>query len=152
MDDSDLKICIQDAMKSAMRAKDKPLLSTIRLIMAEIKQIEVDSRQTPDDKAIIQILGKMKKQRQEAIVLFKEGNRNDLVEKDQAEIVVLESFLPKALDQSVIDQVVEKVLKETQASSPKEMGKVMALLKEKLAGQCDMAQLSQQVKSRLQGN
>lgn len=149
MADSELKLRITDAMKTAMKAKDKARLGALRLILAEIKQVEVDERIDPDDARIIGILDKMRKQRRESIRQFEATDRQELVEQERGEIEVIESFLPAALSDEELEQLIRTAIEQTGASSVKEMGKVMALLKPQLQGRADMGRVSQEIKARL---
>lgn len=144
-----IKEKIHEDMKTAMRAQDKERLGTIRLIMAALKQREVDERIELADEHIIAILNKMIKQRRDSISQFEAGNRPDLVAKEQQEVAVIQAYLPQQLSAEEIDQVVQEALQEAGASSAKDMGKVMALLKAKLAGKADMSIVSAKVKDRL---
>jgi uncharacterized protein YqeY len=144
-----LKDQITDDMKTAMRAKDAPRLLTIRGLMAAMKQREVDERITLDDAAIIGIVDKLVKQRKDSITQFTAGNRPDLVEKESAELVVLESYLPQRLGADAIAAEVAAIVTELGATGPGDMGKVMAAVKTKLAGKADMAQVSAAVKQAL---
>jgi|SRR5690554_4271030 len=142
------------SLKEAMRAKDQQALSTIRLIMAALKDRDIQARTSgqPEgigDQEILEMLQKMVKQRRESIALYEKGGREDLVAKEQREIEVIERFLPKALGQEETLAAVEKAIEETGAASLRDMGRVMALLKERHPGQMDFAQASQLVKQRL---
>jgi len=144
-----LKDRITEDMKTAMRAKDAPRLLTIRGLMAAMKQREVDERITLDDAAIVGILDKLVKQRKDSIAQFTAGNRPDLVEKESAELAVLEAYLPQRLGADAIAAEVAAIVAEVGASGPGDMGKVMAAAKAKLAGKADMAQVSAAVKQAL---
>jgi len=144
-----LKDRISEDMKTAMRAKDAPRLLTIRGLMAAMKQREVDERITLDDAGIVAILDKLVKQRKDSIDQFTKGNRPDLVEKESAELAVLESYLPQRMGQEQIAAEVAKIVAELGASGPGDMGKVMAAAKTRLAGQAEMAQVSAAVKQAL---
>ena len=141
-----LKERITEDMKAAMRASEKERLSTIRLVQAAIKQREVDERITLDDTQVLVVLEKMVKQRKESIAQFKAGNRPDLVDKEAAELAVLESYLPQRLGGEEIDAEVARIVAETGASGPADMGKAMAAAKARLAGKADMALVSAAVK------
>lgn len=149
MSDSSLKACITEDMKSAMRAGEKETLATIRLVLSAVKQQEVDSRETLDDAAIISILSKMVKQRRESITQFTDAGRDDLVAKEQAELVVIQTYLPEALSEAEIQQMIEAAVSESGAESMRDMGKVMGLLKAKLQGRADMSAVSALIKTRL---
>jgi uncharacterized protein YqeY len=138
-------------MKTAMRAKDAARLSAIRLLLAAIKQREVDERIELDDAAVVSVLEKMIKQRRESIAQFEKASRTDLAEAEKAEVQVLSGYLPQQLDAAEIEKLVNSVISETGAASPKDMGKVMALLKGRLAGKADMGRVSALVKARLGG-
>src|SRR5689334_10587253 len=144
-----LKDQITEDMKTAMRAKDAPRLLTIRGLMAAMKQREVDERITLDDAAIVSILDKLVKQRKDSIDQFTKGNRPDLVEKESAELAVLEGYLPQRMGGEQIAAEVAKIVAELGASGPGDMGKVMAAAKTRLAGQAEMAQVSAAVKQAL---
>jgi uncharacterized protein YqeY len=149
MSDSPLKTKITDAMKEAMRAKDKPRLGTIRLALSEIKKIEVDERIELDDERVISVLDKMVKQRRESIRQFEAGDRGDLVELEQQEIDVLQEFLPKALSAEEVAQIIQAAVTETGADNMKDMGKVMGVVRPQVIGRADMAEVSKQIKALL---
>ena len=134
-----------------MRAKDAARLSTVRLLLAAIKQREVDERIELDDAQVLAILEKMIKQRRESIAQFEKAARQDLVDKEKAEVAVLSAYLPQRLSDAEIQKAIETVISETGASGAKDMGKVMAALKSRLAGRADMGQVSNLVKSKLSG-
>jgi uncharacterized protein YqeY len=144
-----LKDQITEDMKVAMRAKDAPRLLTIRGLMAAMKQREVDERITLDDPAIVGIIDKLVKQRKDSIAQFTAGNRPDLVEKESAELSVLEAYLPQRLGADAIAAEVAAIVAELGATGPGDMGKVMAAVKTRLAGKADMAQVSAAVKQAL---
>lgn len=144
-----LKDQITEDMKTAMRAKDAPRLLTIRGLMAAMKQREVDERITLDDAAIVGIIDKLVKQRKDSITQFTAGNRPDLVEKESAELSVLEGYLPQRLGAEAIAAEVASIVAEVGATGPGDMGKVMAAVKSRLAGKADMAQVSAAVKQAL---
>lgn len=144
-----LKDQITEDMKTAMRAKDAPRLLTIRGLMAAMKQREVDERITLDDAAIVGIIDKLVKQRKDSITQFAAGNRPDLVEKESAELAVLEAYLPQRLGADAIAAEVAAIVAELGAAGPGDMGKVMAAVKTRLAGKADMAQVSAAVKQAL---
>jgi len=144
-----LKDQITEDMKTAMRAKDAPRLLTIRGLMAAMKQREVDERITLDDAAIVGIIDKLVKQRKDSITQFTAGNRPDLVEKESAELAVLEGYLPQRLGVEAIAAEVAAIVAEVGAAGPGDMGKVMAAVKARLAGKADMAQVSAAVKQAL---
>lgn len=145
-----LKDTIQEDMKAAMRAQEKLRLGTIRMLMAAIKQREIDERITLDDAGVITVINKMIKQRRESAEQYKAANRTELAEKEEAEIKILQSYLPQQLSDEEIEQAVQQAIKETGASTMQDMGKVMGMLKEKLAGRADMSKVSGKVKQHLQ--
>lgn len=149
MSESPLKTTISDAMKDAMRAKDKERLGTIRLMLSEIKKVEVDERIDPDDARITSILDKMVKQRRDSIKQFTEGGREELAAKEQAEIDVIQDFLPQQLTEEEIDSIISEAITSTGAASMQDMGKVMGIVKGQVVGKADMGQVSQKVKSAL---
>ena len=149
MSESALKTRITEAMKAAMRAQDKPRRDAIRLILAEIKRIEVDERIELDDARVLAILDKMVKQRRDSIQQFEKASRQDLIDIEAAEVAVIQDFLPRALEPAEIDALVETALRESGASEMKDMGKVMALLKPQVQGRADMGVVSQRIKARL---
>lgn len=132
-----------------MRSADKARLQTIRLILSAVKQQEVDTREEQSDDDIIAILTKMQKQRRESISQFEQAGRQDLVDKENQELEVISEFLPDALSDSEIDQLIAEALSTTGADSMKDMGKVMGILKPKLAGRADMGAVSAKIKSAL---
>jgi uncharacterized protein YqeY len=140
---------IKEAMKDAMRAKEKARLSTIRLVLSAIKQVEVDTRTELDDTAILAILDKMVKQRRESIKQYEDAGRQELADVEHAEIEVLQEFLPKPLTDDEIAELIEQAISSTGAESIKDMGKVMGILKPQLQGRADMGQVSGKIKSRL---
>ncbi|HEY9029809.1 MAG TPA: GatB/YqeY domain-containing protein [Kangiella sp.] len=140
---------IKEAMKDAMRAKEKARLSTIRLVLSAIKQVEVDTRTELDDTAILAILDKMVKQRRESIKQYEDAGRQELADVEHAEIEVLQEFLPKQLTDDEIAELIEQAISSTGAESIKDMGKVMGILKPQLQGRADMGQVSGKIKSRL---
>ena len=144
-----LKDQITEDMKTAMRAKDAPRLLTIRGLLAALKQKEVDERITLDDAAVVAIIDKLIKQRKDSISQFQAAQRTDLVDKESAELAVLESYLPQRLSAEQIQEQVSLILQEINATSPADMGKAMAAAKAKLAGQADMGLLSSIVKQTL---
>jgi uncharacterized protein len=144
-----LKEQINEDMKTAMRAKDAPRLLTIRGLLAACKQREVDERIVLDDAAVIAIIDKLVKQRKDSIAQFTAGNRPDLVEKETAELSVLEAYLPKRMDANAVAAEVAVIVAELGAKGPGDMGKVMAAVKTRLAGKADMALVSGAVKKAL---
>jgi uncharacterized protein len=146
---SDLKARITDDMKSAMRAGEKERLVTIRMLLAAVKQREVDERTDTTDTAVLQILEKLIKQRRESASQFAAGNRPDLEAKELGEITLLQAYLPAALSPAELDALISEVMAATGANSMKDMGKVMAGLREKAQGRADFATIGDQVKARL---
>lgn len=146
-----LKSRIKDDMKAAMRAKDKDRLKIVRMILAAIKQIEVDERIELDDKRIIVVLDKMLKQRRESIKQFNDAGRTDLSEIEEAEVLVVQDFLPKALADDEIEAMVVKAVADSGAESIKDMGKIMGLLKPQMLGRADMSVVSSVIKAKLAG-
>jgi hypothetical protein len=146
-----LKLRITDDMKAAMRAKETARLGTIRLLLAAVKQKEVDERTELDDAAVSSIVEKLIKQRKDSISQFQAAGRADLVAAEQAELVVLKAYLPEQLSASEVEAMVDAAIAETGASSARDMGKVMGLLKPRLAGRADMGQVSALIKARLAG-
>lgn len=144
-----LKERITDDMKSAMRAGEKERLGTIRLLLAEIKQREVDERITLDDGRVLAVLEKMIKARKESITQFENGGRSDLVAKEQAELKVLQTYLPAQMSDAEIDAVIAEALAASGATSIKDMGKVVALVKAKAQGKADMGAVSARIKQKL---
>jgi uncharacterized protein YqeY len=138
-------------MKAAMRAKDAARLSAIRLLLAAIKQREVDERIELDDAAVLGVIDKMIKQRRESIAQFEKAARNDLADAEKAEIKVLSAYQPAQMGEAEIAQAVSGAIAEAGASGVKDMGKVMALLKGRLAGKADMGKVSALVKTKLAG-
>jgi len=145
-----LKARVTEDMKAAMRAKDSARLSTIRLLLAAIKQREVDERVELGDAEVVAVIGKMIKQRRESIVQFEAGKRPDLVAAERAEIDLLQSYLPQRLSEAEIDDAVSAAVASA-GGGMAAMGKVMAALKVQLAGRADMAQVSTKVKAKLAG-
>ena len=144
-----LKLRITDDMKAAMRAKETARLGTIRLLLAAIKQKEVDERIELDDAAVSSIVEKLIKQRKDSISQFQAAGRDDLVAAEQAELAVLQAYLPEQLSAAEVEAAVVAAIAESGASSTKDMGKVMGLLKPRLAGRADMGQVSALIKTRL---
>jgi uncharacterized protein YqeY len=144
-----LKDQITDDMKTAMRARETERLGTIRLLLAAIKQREVDERVTLDDAAITAVIDKMIKQRKDSISQFQTAGRDDLVAKEQAELVVLAAYMPEQLSDEAINAEIQAAVAATGAAGPQDMGKVMGVLKPKLAGRADMTAVSGLVKAAL---
>ena len=144
-----LKERITEDMKAAMRAGEKERLGTVRMILAAIKQREVDERVSLDDAQVLVVLDKMVKQRKESVAQFATGGRADLVAKEQAEIALLQQYLPAQLSAAEIESLIGKAIASTGASSLKDMGKVMSALKSELAGRADMSAVSARIKQML---
>ena len=144
-----LKAQITEAMKAALRAGDKARLSTVRLMLADIKRIEIDERRDLSDADVLTVLNRMLKQRRDSAQQFQAANRPELADKELAEITVIEGFLPAGLSDAEIDTAITDAITETEASSARDMGKVMALLKARLIGRADMTAVSARVKTRL---
>ena len=142
-----LKTQLTEDMKTAMRAKDQVSLSTIRLINAAIKQFEVDERTEADDAKVISILTKMVKQRKDSAKIYTEAGRQDLADKENAEIEILNRYLPQMMSVEEIKTVVEAAIAETGASGMADMGKVMGVLKTRLAGKADMGEVNKVLKA-----
>ena len=146
-----LKEQITEDMKNAMRAKDAGRLGTIRLLQAAMKQKEVDERITLDDAAVVAIVDKLIKQRKDSIAAFEGAGRQDLADKEKAEMAVLQAYLPARMSEAEIAQAVQAIVAEVGAKGPGDMGKVMGVVKTRLAGKADMGQVSAAVKSALAG-
>jgi hypothetical protein len=146
-----LKDRINDDMKAAMRAKETERLGTIRLLNAAIKQREVDERTTLDDTAVIGVVDKMLKQRKDSIEAFEKAGRQDLADKEKAEVAVLQAYLPARLSAEEVAAEVKAIVAELGAKGPGDMGKVMGAVKQRLAGKADMGQVSAAVKAALAG-
>jgi len=146
-----LKERIVEDMKTAMRSGEKDRLAVIRLLQAAIKQREVDERITLDDAQITSVLEKMIKQRKESIVAFEKGARADLVAKENAEIVILQPYLPAQLGEAELDALIAEAIASTGAASIKDMGKVMGVVKAKAAGKADMGAVGARIKAKLGG-
>ena len=144
-----LKERIQEDMKGAMRSGDKDRLGTIRLIMAAVKQREVDERITLDDAQLLTVLEKMGKQRRESIAQFQAGGRADLVAKENAELTIINAYMPAPLAADELDALINQAISETGAASIKDMGKVMAIIKSRAQGRADMAAVGARIKARL---
>ena len=142
---------LTEDMKAAMKAQDKARLGTIRLLQSAIKQQEVDNRITLDDTAILAVIEKAIKQRRESIKQYEAGGRADLVASEQAELDVLQAYLPEQLSEAELGALISATIAETAAASIKDMGKVMNALKPKVQGRCDMGALSSLIKAKLGG-
>ncbi len=146
-----LKTRISDDMKAAMRAKDAPRLGAIRLLLAAMKQKEVDERVELADTDVVSIIEKMLKQRRDSIAQYEAGNRQDLADAEKFEVTVLQAYMPQALSEAEVTAVIAEALQASGAKAMSDMGKVMALLKPKLAGRADMGKVSALVKAKLAG-
>lgn len=144
-----LKLKVQDDMKTAMRARDAARLSALRLLLAAIKQREVDERIELDDTATIAVTEKLVKQRRDAAQQYDAANRPELADAERFEIEVLSAYLPAALDDAELDSLIAAAIAESDASGPAAMGGIMAALKPRIAGRADMAEVSRRVRSRL---
>lgn len=144
-----LKAQLTEDMKSAMKSGDKGRLKVVRLLLADIKRVEVDTRQELDDPATLAIIEKAVKQRRDSIEQFTKGNRADLAGIEQAELEVIETYLPEQLSDAELDALIDEVIAATGASSVRDMGKVMGAIKSKAAGKADMGAVGARVKARL---
>ncbi|CAA0120673.1 putative protein YqeY [BD1-7 clade bacterium] len=144
-----IKDTIKAAMKEAMRAKEKERLSTIRMIQAEFKRIEVDERIEIDDERVLVVLDKMSKQRRDSMSQFQDAGRDELAAKEQADLDVIQSFLPAQLTADEIDQIVAQAITDSGAASMQDMGKVMAIVKPQIQGRADAGAVSGIVKAKL---
>lgn len=149
MSQTHLKQRITEAMKAAMRARDKARLGAVRLALAEIKKVEVDERISLDDSRITSILDKMVKQRRESIKQFETAGRTDLVAQEQQEINVIKEFLPEALSEEELDTIIKDALEKSGASSMQDMGNLMGLVKPQVVGRADIGAVSQKIKAAL---
>lgn len=146
-----LKERITEDMKTAMRAGEKERLATIRLVLAAVKQIEVDERITLDDARMLTVLEKLAKQRKESIAQFESGGRADLVAKEAAELAVIQSYLPEQMSGAELDTLIAEAIASTGATTIKDMGKVMGVVKSKAAGRADMGAVGARIKQKLGG-
>ena len=146
---SQLKKRITDDMKSAMKAKDKQTLKAVRMILGAIKQKEVDDRIELDDAQVMTVIQKMVKQRKDSISQFSDAGRTDLVEVEEAELVVINSYMPEQLSDEAVSVVVDKAITDSGADSMKDMGKLMGMLKGQLGGKADMGLVSRLIKDKL---
>lgn len=144
-----LKGQIQDDMKTAMKSGDKDRLKVVRLILAAIKQIEVDSRAELDEGAVLAVINKMVKQRRDSVTQFEAGNRQDLADIENDEIRVLEQYLPEQLSDMELNQIISRAIEDTGAAGIRDMGKVMAAVKKEAAGRADMGSAGAKVKAEL---
>ena len=148
---SNLSTRINDDVKVAMKAKDKPRLGVLRLITAAIKQREVDERITLDDDQVLAVLEKMIKQRKDSIEQYEKAGRDELAQQEAFEIGIIQEYLPEQLSDAEIDALIAEAISSSGAASMKDMGKVMGMLKPKLAGRADMGQVSGKIKAKLAG-
>lgn len=149
MSESSLKSRLKDAMKAALRARERTRLDAIRLMLAEVQRIEVDERIALDDARVLAVLDKMTKQRRDSAAQYRSAGREELAAQELAEIEIIASFLPTALTPAEITALIEKAIASSGASSARDMGKVMAILKPELQGRADIGAVSAQVKTRL---
>ena len=146
-----LKVQINNAMKAAMRARDKERLGTIRLMQAEFKRIEVDERIELDDQRVLTVLDKMLKQRRDSAKQYEDANRQELADQELFEVAVIQEFMPQALTETEIDQLIEAGIQQTGAEGMKDMGKLMGILKPQMQGRADMGSVSKRIKQKLAG-
>ena len=146
-----LKSQVQNDMKDAMKAGDKDRLKVVRLLLAAIKQIEIDRRVELDDAGVLGVVDKMVKQRRDSVTQFRQGGREDLARVELAEILELERYLPAPLSESELDALIDKAIGDSGAASVRDMGKVMAIVKSEAQGRADMGAVGARVKSRLSG-
>ena len=144
-----LKAQISEDMKTAMKAGDKERLKVVRLILAAVKQIEIDQRIDLDDAGVLSVLDKMVKQRRDSVSQFQDGGRQDLVDIELQEISVLDTYLPEQLNDAELDEIIDEAIADSGAESIRDMGKVMGQVKAKAAGRADMGAVSAKVKERL---
>ena len=144
-----LKERITADMKDAMRSKESEKLNAIRLLQSSIKQKEVDDRIDVDDESILSIIEKMLKQRRDSIEAFKKANRNDLVDKEEFEVKILQKYMPEPLSAEEVEKEIDEAIKSTDAKSMKDMGSVMGLVKAKVSGRANMAEVSKKIKEKL---
>ena len=146
---SELKKCITDDMKSAMKAKDRQALKAVRMILEAIKQKEIDERIELNDAQVMTVIQKMVKQRKDSISQFSDAGRTDLVEIEEAELETINNYMPEQLSDEEVASVVDKAINDSGANSMKDMGKLMRMLKSQLQGKADMSLVSQLIKSKL---
>lgn len=151
MSKCDQKLKLEAAQKESMRARDKERLGVIRMILAEIKRIEVDERIDVDDARVLVTLDKMLKQRRDSITAFSDAGRDELVAKEEAEVQVIQSFLPEQLSEDEILQIIDEAIAQTGAAGMQDMGKLMGLIKPKMQGRADMGSVSGLIKNKLTG-
>ncbi|MEJ6516586.1 MAG: GatB/YqeY domain-containing protein [Pseudomonadales bacterium] len=150
MSTSELKPRIESSVKDAMRAREKQRLGVLRLVMSELKKVEVDERIELDDERVISILVKMSKQRKDSLTQYLDADRQDLADQEQYELDLLQEFLPVALDEAAIAALIDAAIAQTGATSMKDMGKVMGVLKPQVQGRADVGALSATIKAKLQ--
>ena len=150
MPTSELKPRIESSVKDAMRAREKQRLGVLRLVMSELKKVEVDERIELDDERVISILVKMSKQRKDSLTQYLHADRQDLADQEQYELDLLQEFLPVALDEAAIAALIDAAIAQTGATSMKDMGKVMGVLKPQVQGRADVGALSATIKAKLQ--
>jgi len=150
MSTSELKSRIESSVKGAMRAREKQRLGVLRLVMSELKKVEVDERIELDDERVISILVKMSKQRKDSLTQYLDADRQDLADQEQYELDLLQEFLPVALDEAAIAALIDAAIAQTGATSMKDMGKVMGVLKPQVQGRADVGALSATIKAKLQ--
>ena len=148
---SELKRRIQEDVTAAMRARDKPRLSALRLVTAAIKQLEVDSRSELDDNNVLTVLEKMLKQRRDSLEQYENAGRTDLADQERFEIAIIETYMPEALPAEELEALIVAAIAETGAESMRDMGKVMGVLKSRVQGRADMGAVSASVKQKLAG-
>ncbi len=146
---SELKTAIGDATKTSMKAREKERVAVLRMVNAEIKRVEVDERRELSDEDVLGILGKMVKQRQDALAQYEKAQRKDLADQETFEIALIQEFLPAQLDDAAVGELIDKAIADTGASGMQDMGKVMGVLKSTAGGQVDMGRASAMVKQRL---
>ncbi len=146
---SELKKSITDDMKSAMKAKDRQALKAVRMILEAIKQKEIDERIELDDAQVMTVIQKMVKQRKDSISQFSDAGRTDLVEIEEAELEIINNYMPEQLSDEEVESVVDRAINDSGANSMKDMGKLMGMLKSQLQGKADMSLVSQLIKSKL---
>ncbi len=151
MNDIDLKVRLQDDIKTAMRARDRPRLGVLRLIAAAIKQREVDERITLEDTDVLGVLDKMLKQRRDSIAQYTQAGRQELVDQEAFEVAIIQGYMPTPLSETEIDTLIDTTIAATGAHGMRDMGKVMGQLKPTLQGRADMGAVSARIKARLQG-
>lgn len=151
MTEQTLKNRLTEDMKTAMRSKDKERLGTVRMILSAIKQVEVDERIEVSDERVLAILDKMAKQRRDAATQYRDANRDDLADKEEAELVIIQDFLPKALSDAELESLIRDAIEQTGAAGPNDMGQVMGRLKPQVQGRADMGQVSRKVRDALTG-